>query len=110
VATGLADTGADDTVCSEVVAGRLGVDLGGAPVMTASGIGRNPVRVRFAQVTLRIADDHEKREWAAWVGFASAPLLFPMLGHAGFLQFFTSTFWDDREEVELEVNSLYQGT
>jgi hypothetical protein len=34
----------------------------------------------------------------------------PILGFAGFLQYFTATFIGDREEVELTVNSLYPGT
>ena len=39
-----------------------------------------------------------------------ANLQSPLLGFAGFLQFFTATFRGDREEIELTVNSLYPGT
>ena len=46
---------------------------------------------------------------AGWVGFTSAPLRQPLLGYAGFLQFFTATFHGDREEVELAVNAAYPG-
>jgi hypothetical protein len=66
--------------------------------------------VRYATVTLRLTDGIERREWTAWVGFTRAPLRRPLLGFAGFLQFFTATFHGDREEVELAVNSLYRGT
>lgn len=66
--------------------------------------------LRFAQVTLRIADNKERREWQAWVGFTTAPLPHSLLGYAGFLQYFTATFHGDREEVELTVNGLYSGT
>jgi hypothetical protein len=33
-----------------------------------------------------------------------------MLGFAGCLQFFTASFHDDREQVELATNQLYPGT
>ena len=43
-------------------------------------------------------------------GLPPVKLQRPLLGFAGFLQFFTATFHGDREEVELTVNSLYAGT
>jgi hypothetical protein len=106
----LLDTGADDTVFSEPLAAILGIDLTHAPVVAAAGVGLIPVKVRLAEVTLRIADNHERREWRAWVAFSPAPLRQPLLGFAGFLQYFTATFHGDREEVELAINSLYPGT
>ncbi len=57
----------------------------------------------------RTADGIEFREWIARVGFTSALMRRPLLGFAGFLQFFSSHFHGDREEVELTVNSLYSG-
>ena len=36
-------------------------------------------------------------------------LILPTLGFAGFLQFFTATFYGDLEEVERAVNRLYPG-
>jgi hypothetical protein len=45
-----------------------------------------------------------------WLGFTSAPLRQSLLGYAGFLQFFTATFYGDTEQVELTINSLYTGT
>ena len=56
------------------------------------------------------ADGIEFREWPAWVGFTNAPLPHATLGFAGCMQFFTTTFHGDREEVELAVNGLYPGT
>jgi hypothetical protein len=107
---GLLDTGADDTVFPESWAAAIGVDLTIAPVGQASGVGLVAVPIRYAQVTLRMAQRTEHREWTAWVGFTPAPLRRPLLGFAGVLQFFTATFHGDREEVELAVNSLYRGT
>ena len=69
-----------------------------------------PSIVRYAKVTLRITDGHEQREWEGWVGFTSARLHRPLLGHAGFLQFFDATFRGEAEIVELTPNSAYAGT
>ena len=104
------DPAADDTVFPETVAAHVGLDLSNAPIGEAAGVGMNPVSLRYAEVTLRLAQGNERREWRCWVGFASAPMTYPLLGFAGFLQFFTATFHGDREEVELAVNSLYPGT
>jgi predicted aspartyl protease len=110
VEAALLDTGADDTVFPEDVATAIGIDLTSAPAGQAAGVGMVPAMVRYAEVTLRIASGGERREWKGWVGFTSARLNRPLLGFAGFLQFFTATFFGDREEVELTVNSLYPGT
>jgi hypothetical protein len=106
----LLDTGADDTVFPEWVAAQIGVDLANAPTATGAGLSGAVQMVRFAQVTLRLADNFERREWLAWVGFTSARMRHPMLGFAGFLQYFTVTFHGEHEEVELTVNGLYPGT
>jgi hypothetical protein len=106
----LLDTGADDTIFPERVAALLGIDLTQAPTGTGGGAGQGIMVVRYAPVTLRIADNRERREWTAVVGFAATQARYPMLGFAGFLQYFTATFFGDREEIELTVNGLYPGT
>jgi hypothetical protein len=107
---GLLDTGADDTVFPDQLASALGIDLTNAPEGELGGVGGTPaVRARYAQVTLRLATNTERREWSALVGFTSSRLHFPLLGFAGVLQFFTADFRGDREEVELTVNALYPG-
>jgi hypothetical protein len=65
--------------------------------------------LRYAEVVLRISDGQEHREWPARVGFTSAPLHRPLLGFAGFPQFFTASFHGDRELAELTVNAAYPG-
>jgi hypothetical protein len=106
---GLLDSGADDTLFPEALAAQIGIDLSAAPVGSGAGVGMQAVAVRYARVRLRIADLHEQREWEACVGFTQAPLHRPLLGYAGFLQFFTATFHGDRQEVELTVNGSYPG-
>lgn len=106
----LFDTGADDTIFPARLAQLLGLDLTNAPTGLGRGAGRNDLPLKYAQITLRLTDGREYREWPGWVGFTSAPLSYPMLGFAGCLQFFAALFLGDREEIELTVNSLYPGT
>ena len=104
------DTGADDTLFPESLAAQIGLDLTNAPVGEAKSLGAFPAPLRYAQVTLRVTDGVEQRQWPAWVGFTPVRLKYPLLGFAGCLQLFTATFRGDREEVELAVNGLYPGT
>jgi len=106
---GLLDTGADDTVFPEHLAPLIGVDLSNAAIGQSTTANNAQIVVRYAQVTLRLTDGKEWREWPAWVGFSPA-IQRPLFGFAGFLQFFTATFHGDREQVELTVNTLYPGT
>lgn len=108
-ADALLDTGADDTVFRDRLATAIGLDLSNAPTRTLTGIGSAGQVVRYAQVHLRLTDGQEFREWPAWVGFTNTHLPFAVLGFAG-LQFFTTCFHGDVEEVELTVNALYPGT
>jgi hypothetical protein len=103
------DTGADDTVFPESAAAFIGIDLTNAPTGEATGIGMVPTPIRYAQVNLRITDGREFCNWPAWVGFTAVPLRRPLLGYAGFLQFFNATFRGAREEVELVTNPFYPG-
>jgi hypothetical protein len=107
---GYLDTGSDDTVFSERLAARIGVDLTNAPMGRLAMANLTNAPVRYAQVILRLTDGKERREWPAWVGFTPAKLQSPLLGFAGFLQFFAAVFLGDREAVELSVNNLYPGT
>jgi hypothetical protein len=104
---GLLDTGADDTVFPDHWAATLGIDLSQSPTTTCKGVGGPGFLIRFAVVTLRVTDGVEFREWPATVGFVTGAVIRPLLGFAGFLQYFTATFRGDREEVELTANSLF---
>lgn len=106
----LLDTGSDDTVFPEGVATIIGLDLTNAPTGSASGVGMTVATIRYAEVTLRLTDGLEFREWPARVGFTPAPIKRSLLGFAGFFQFFTAAFDGDREQVELTVNATYPGT
>ena len=106
---GLLDTGAEDTVFPEHLAAAIGIDLTNAPIGQCTTVNLTPLTVRYAQVTLRLTDGVERREWPAWVAF-SPTIQRSLFGFAGFLQFFTATFHGDYEKVELAINRLYPGT
>lgn len=106
----LLDTGADDTVFPDGIAAAVGVDLATAPQLNINLAGRGPVRCRYAQVTLRITDGaRETYEWTATVGFVPVSLKHPLLGHAGFLDFFNADFRGSDREVILTANLLFPG-
>ncbi|MGL4550415.1 MAG: aspartyl protease family protein [Gemmataceae bacterium] len=105
----LVDTGADDTVFPETFAARIGIDLVNAPTGSAAGVGLHAAAIRYAVVTLRLGSGTELLEWQACVGFTSVALRRPLLGYAGFLQFFTAAFHGDRERLELDANPTYPG-
>jgi hypothetical protein len=107
---GLIDSGADGVLVPEFVVPITGIDLDMAPQETTRGIGGSQMTARYADVTLRIANPNEHREWSALVGFAPLTSRNVILGHAGFLQHFTACFHGDLEFVELTVNALYPGT
>lgn len=104
---GLLDTGADDTVFHTDDADLLGIDLTHAPTGTAQGTTGQTVTLRYAEVFLQIAnDDGDRIEWRATVAFAPKRGTHPLLGFAGFLQFFDATFSGELEEVTLTPNGL----
>ena len=104
---GLLDTGADDTVFHTDDADLLGIDLTHAPTGTAQSASGQIVTLRYADVFLQLAnDDGEILEWRATVAFAPKRGTHPLLGFAGFLQFFDTTFLGEQEEVTLIPNGL----
>lgn len=107
----LLDTGADDTVFEEDLALLVGVDLGQAPVRQTQLLGRpQPLTCRYAPVELRVSDGRETCTWTAIVGFVNGRLRYPLLGHAGCLQFFDADFQGEDHQVVLTANHSFPGT
>jgi hypothetical protein len=106
---GLLDTGSDETVFEDWTATAIGLDLTQAEERRVGLVGRTKLlRCRYASVTLRITDGiRETYEWSAVVGFVQTRLRYPLLGHAGFLQFFNSAFQGaDRQVVVIPNRSF----
>ena len=107
---GLLDTGADDTVFSDSVAVALGVDFSQAEQRTISLAGRpQPLLCRYVVVQIRISDGIETFEWSATVGFVAARLHYALLGHAGFLEFFSDDFDGEAHSVTLTPKPSFPG-
>jgi hypothetical protein len=107
---GQLDTGADDTVFHERTARDVGLDLTAAPQILMTLAGRGVIICRYARVVLRITDGmQETYEWSAVVGFVAVPLQQPLLGQAGFLQFFDVNYRGGAREAVLLPNSSFPG-
>jgi hypothetical protein len=107
--TGVLDTGADDTVLPEWVAVAIGLDLSGVAESPIGLAGRTPLRRRYAPAEIQISDGvRETYRWAAVIGFVGAAALpRPLLGYAGFLQFFDAEFRGADLEAVLIPNSSF---
>ena len=109
--TSVLDTGADDTVLPDWIATALGLDLTGAEERAVGLAGRAPLRCRYAPVEIQISDGiRETYRWTAVVGFIDGmahPR--PLLGHAGFLQYFDAEFRGADLEVLLAPNKSFHG-
>ncbi len=107
----LADTGADDTIFPLTLAGLLGIillpELAAGHSVRWSGV---VFPIRYGDVRLELYDGMETWSWTARVAFSGAPIRFPLLGQAGFLQYFDATFAGERRVVTLDTNSSFIGT
>jgi hypothetical protein len=109
--TGVLDTGADDTVLPDWIAAAIGLDLTGVEERPIGLAGRTPLRCRYAPVEIQISDGvRETHRWTAVLGFVDAATLpRPLLGHAGFLQYFDAEFRGADLEVVLIPNRSFPG-
>jgi hypothetical protein len=103
------DSASDDTLFPVRFARRLGIDLAGAPQGEAQPAGHPPLPVRYGRVTLLLADGFESCEGEAVVAFLDVPMRWPLLGHAGFLDFFDVQLLGARREAVLAPNNSFSG-
>ena len=102
LAYGLVDTGADETLLPDQFIGPLGVVIRPGDHATIVAIGGGAVPVRYGDVDLDLRQRGEEFRWAARVAFH--PGTRAILGHAGFLEYFTATFNGRRRHVTLTPN------
>ena len=109
--TSVLDTGADDTVVPDWIAAAIGLDLTGIEERPIGLAGRTPLRCRYAPVEIQVSDGTgETYRWTAIVGFVDATVLpRPLLGYAGFLQYFDTEFRGADTEVILLPNRSFSG-
>jgi len=87
---GLVDTGADDTLVPERFLSRLGVIIAPGDYAMIGGIDGTGSLVRYGTIDLAIPELNGGYRWSARVGFHPGEKL--ILGHNGFLEYFTSKF------------------
>jgi hypothetical protein len=105
------DTGSDDTVFEAWLAALIGVDLSQAETRAIQLVGRPQIiHCRYAPVEFSITDGHDTFKWTAFAGFVSTQLRYPLLGYAGFLQYFDADFRGADREVTLAANRDFPGT
>lgn len=108
---GALDSGTDDTLFPRKLAAILGIHLTRPPDEgEALPIAGRPITYAYGKVKLRVADAIQAYEWDATVGFIDTPLIRPLLGHAGFLQFFDVQLQGAAHETILHPNASFPGT
>lgn len=103
----LLDTGADETVIPVSFVPRLGIRLEASATGRARSAGGHDLELRAGRVTFAVTDGHQQCRWTALVSFLEFERPedeVVLLGHAGFLEFFTAVFDGERREVELIAN------
>jgi hypothetical protein len=70
-------------------------------------------KARYGKVQLELTDGTSTWSWPAGVAFLDVPpdkLRFPLLAHAGFLEFMDATFFGAKQELCLATNPSFPGT
>lgn len=104
----LVDTGTDECVFPVSVAQAAGIDLADATGAEISGVGGGLMNCLYAPVQLELTDGTESLRWMSRVGFVEyhpAEREMLILGHSGFLEYFTAIFDGEALTMELEPNS-----
>ena len=99
---GWVDTGADDTLLPDKLIGLLGISLDPADHSIIVGIAGSMMVVRYGIVDLEIPGAGGGYRWSAWVGFHAGPKI--VLGHNGFLEYFTASFNGRSRHLTLTPN------
>jgi len=103
------DTGSDECLFPLSVIRRISGTLRTETAYSITWHGTS-YPVRYAEISLMLADDTSTYRWPATVAFTSAPLRYSLLGMGGCLQFFDARFRGADRTVELEANWTYPGT
>jgi hypothetical protein len=104
------DCGSDDTLLPRHYSAVMGIALTSPPHEgEGSPIGGQPIRYPYGRVTFRLSDGLTAYEWEAIVGFVAVPLRWPVLGHAGFLEFFDVELLGRRRQAIITPNASFRG-
>jgi hypothetical protein len=101
------DTGADNTIFPLSVAHDLGIPVASATGPAAHAFGGQEIALSYADVELELVHADGRLRWLAHVYFLAGNMEEEtiILGHQGFLDYFTATFMGEQCVLELEPNS-----
>ena len=108
----LVDTGADNSILPLSVADDLGIETTQGKGPGATAFGGQQIALSFAEVVLELSQHDAVIRWRARLYFADFPddsEKAVILGHEGFLDYFTATFDGAGCFVELEPNDMIPG-
>jgi hypothetical protein len=103
----LVDTGADNTIFPMSIARDLGIETQKAKGRGAVAFGGQEIPLSFADIDLQISDDKSALRWIGRVYFSDfggdreETLI---VGHEGFLDFFTASFDGEQTTLTLHPN------
>ncbi|MHB1038529.1 MAG: pepsin/retropepsin-like aspartic protease family protein [Pirellulales bacterium] len=102
----LVDSGADNTILPESIARSLDIPLHPAKGPAAKAFGGQEIALSYADVELELVHDEARLRWLARVYFLAggADDETLVLGHQGFLDYFTATFIGEEFALDLEPN------
>jgi hypothetical protein len=93
--TGLVDTGSDNAILLLAVATDLGIAVQPAPGPPATVFSGSRVQLLIGEAALQLHDENETVEWkdtVCFFDFNNRADETVILGHSGFLDYFTATF------------------
>ena len=99
---GLVDTGANDTVLPDAILEFIGVTFRPGDRAVIVGIEGSTTVVRYGTVDLEIPGAGGGYRWSARVGFHAG--FRAVLGHKGFLEYFTASFNGRSRQLTLTPN------
>lgn len=102
----LVDTGADNTILPEAIANDLGIPLKAGTGPAATAFGGQAIALSYADVELELMHADGDLRWSARVFFVADDTNQEtlILGHQGFLDYFTATFDGENCVLELKPN------
>ena len=103
----LVDTGADNTILPESIARDLGIPLAAGKGPAATAFGGQEIALFHADVELELLHPESTLRWLARVYFFAKGVEDEtlILGHQGFLDYFTATFRGEEYALDLEPNA-----
>jgi len=107
----LVDTGADNTILPESIARDLGISLIAGKGPAATAFGGQEIALSYADIEMELVHPNATLRWLARVYFVegSADKETLILGHQGFLDYFTAIFKGEECALDLEANSYLPG-